>query len=101
MSVSPLALVVAAALAWLAIGALGLARPRNLGFVRTLFPAGGIVGIALAVVAFLALVRAPQAMVLPLGLPELPFHLRIDALSAFFLFLLGSAGAGISLFSSG
>ena len=30
---------------------------------------------------------------LPLGLPDLPFHLRLDALSAFFLLLLGAAGA--------
>jgi hypothetical protein len=30
--------------------------------------------------------------VLPLGLPDLPFHLRLDALSAFFLLLLGSLG---------
>jgi hypothetical protein len=29
--------------------------------------------------------------VLPLGLPDLPFHLRLDSLSAFFLLLLGAA----------
>jgi formate hydrogenlyase subunit 3/multisubunit Na+/H+ antiporter MnhD subunit len=40
-------------------------------------------------------------MVLPLGLPDLPFHLRLDALSAFFLVLLGGASAGISVFSAG
>jgi formate hydrogenlyase subunit 3/multisubunit Na+/H+ antiporter MnhD subunit len=40
-------------------------------------------------------------MVLPLGLPDLPFHLRLDALSAFFLVLLGGAAAGISVFSAG
>jgi formate hydrogenlyase subunit 3/multisubunit Na+/H+ antiporter MnhD subunit len=39
--------------------------------------------------------------VLPLGLPDLPFHLRLDALSASFLVLLGSASAAISLYSSG
>ena len=38
---------------------------------------------------------------LPLGLPDLPFHLRLDALSAFFLLLLGARGAAISLFSAG
>ena len=36
----------------------------------------------------------PQSTVLPLGLPDLPFHLRLDSLSAFFLLLLGAAGAG-------
>ena len=40
-------------------------------------------------------------MVLPLGLPELPFHLRLDALSSFFLLLLGLSGAGISTFAAG
>ncbi len=38
---------------------------------------------------------------LPLGLPDLPFHLRLDSLSAFFLLLLGATSAAISLFSSG
>jgi len=52
MSVAPLSLVIAAIVAWLAIGAAGLVRPRNLRFVsRALFPAGGLVGFALAAVA--------------------------------------------------
>ena len=46
-------------------------------------------GFALAAVALLAIGDAPQTLVLPLGLPDLPFHVRLDALSAFFLFLLG------------
>jgi formate hydrogenlyase subunit 3/multisubunit Na+/H+ antiporter MnhD subunit len=40
-------------------------------------------------------------MVLPLGLPDLPFHLRLDSLSAFFLLLLGAAATAITLFSAG
>ena len=39
--------------------------------------------------------------VLALGLPDLPFHMRLDALSAFFLVLLGGASAGISIYSAG
>ena len=31
---------------------------------------------------------------MPLGLPDLPFHLRLDSLSAFFLLLLGAAARG-------
>ena len=38
---------------------------------------------------------------LPLGLPDLPFHLRLDPLAGFFLLLLGAASAGVSLFSAG
>jgi len=98
---TPLAAIVAALVAWLAIGAAGLVRPRNLAVVRLLFPLGAGVAIALALAAFVALGEPVEAAVLPLGLPGLPFHLRIDALSAFFLVLLGSASAAISLFSSG
>jgi formate hydrogenlyase subunit 3/multisubunit Na+/H+ antiporter MnhD subunit len=100
--IDPLTLIVAAIAAWLAIGALGLVRPRNLTYVgRVLFSVGAAVGLALAAAALVAMPLPPQTMVLPLGLPDLPFHLRLDALSAFFLFLLGAAAAGISVFSAG
>ncbi len=97
-----LELVVVAVVAWLALGALGLLRPRRLVFVsRVLFPAGAAVGLALAVVAFLAIGAPAQSLVLPLGLPDLPFHLRLDALSAFFLLLLGATAAAVSVYSAG
>jgi formate hydrogenlyase subunit 3/multisubunit Na+/H+ antiporter MnhD subunit len=88
--------------AWLAIAVLGLVRPHALRFVsRVLLPAGAIVALALAATAFAALSSPPQTAVLPLGLPDLPFHLRLDALSAFFLLLLGAASFAVSLFSAG
>ncbi|MBU6484653.1 MAG: hydrogenase 4 subunit B [Betaproteobacteria bacterium] len=90
-----------AATAWLAIGAAGLIRPRSLRAVRTLFPLGAVVAVAIAVIACVALALPPESTVLSLGLPDLPFHLRVDPLSAFFLVLLGSASAAISLFSAG
>jgi formate hydrogenlyase subunit 3/multisubunit Na+/H+ antiporter MnhD subunit len=97
-----LPLVIAAIVAWLVIGTLGLARPRHLPFIsRVLFPAGSAVALALAIVALFAMSSPPQAMVLPLGLPDLPFHLRLDSLSAFFLLLLGAAATAITLFSAG
>jgi hydrogenase-4 component B len=100
--VIPIHLVVAAIVAWLAIGMLGIVRPQgNLQADRVLWVAGAMVGLVLAVVAAMALGQPPQSLVLPLGLPDLPFHLRLDALSALFLFLLGAAAAGISLFSAG
>ncbi len=100
--ISALPLIVAAIAAWLAIGALGLLRPRNLIYVgRVLFSAGALVGLFVAGVALFALTQVAQTVVLPLGLPDLPFHLRLDALSAFFLFLLGATAAGISIFSAG
>jgi hydrogenase-4 component B len=102
MSALTLDLVLAAITAWLGIGVIGLVRPRAIHFIsHTLFPAGAAIGIALALVAFLAVVEVPQSTVLPLGLPDLPFHVRVDALSAFFLLLLGAVAAAISLFSAG
>ena len=94
MSANALELVLAAIVAWLAIGVLGLVRPRAPGVVsRSLFSARRAVALALAVVAFFAIGPLPQSTVLPLGLPDLPFHLRLDSLSAFFLLLLGAASA--------
>src|SRR5438046_2556348 len=98
---SPLLPITIAIAAWLVIGVLGLIRPRDLRIVRVLFSIGVVVAVVLAMAAFNALSRPPEASVLPLGLPELPFHLRVDALSAIFLILLGSATAAISMFSSG
>ncbi|MBI3147106.1 MAG: hydrogenase 4 subunit B [Betaproteobacteria bacterium] len=96
-----LGLVVAAVSAWLAIGAVGASFPENLTLVRRLFPIGALVGLGLAIVGITAIHGPTQATVLPLGLPDLPFHLRLDALSAFFLVLLGAATAGISVFAAG
>jgi hydrogenase-4 component B len=102
MTPASLYLVIAAIAAWLAIGAAGLLRPRDLHFVsRVLFPAGAAIAVVLAVVAGYAVGNPPQSTVLPLGLPDLPFHLRVDSLSAFFLLLLGATSSAISLFSSG
>ena len=56
----PLYAALGAIVAWLAIGTLGLAAPRQLRFVsRVLFPLGAAVGLGLAIVAFLALGDAP------------------------------------------
>jgi hydrogenase-4 component B len=87
---------------WGLIGLAGLLRPTSLIFVgRTLFPLGALCGVALAVVALLSLGAPTERAVLIVGLPDLPMHLRRDALSSFFLFLLGAASAGISVFAAG
>src|SRR6185369_3133488 len=43
----------------------------------------------------------PEQVTLPLGLPDLPFHLRSDGLAGFFLLLLGSVSAGVTLYAAG
>jgi formate hydrogenlyase subunit 3/multisubunit Na+/H+ antiporter MnhD subunit len=99
---SPLDACAALLAAWVIIGLAGLIRPRSLRFAgRTLFPLGAAVGVALAAVAALGIDAAPERLVLPVGLPDLPMQLRRDALSSVFLFLLGAAAAGISVFGAG
>ncbi len=94
--------VIAIVLAWLAIGLAGLAAPRNLAWVgRTLFPLGSALALALAVVAILALFGTPETRILPLGLPDLPMHVRLDPLAAFFLALIGLTVSGVSIYAAG
>src|SRR5688572_30534130 len=101
MAIDPLDACLAAAAAWLALGFAGIAAPRSLRLAHALFPAGALVGLALAAVALHGLFEAPAARVLPLGLPDLPFHARLDSLSSFFLMLLGAVAAGVSVFAAG
>jgi hydrogenase-4 component B len=86
---------------WLIVGLLGLLRPQKVIFRQTLFVLGACGGLMLSAVSFFALDGEVESLVLPLGLPDLPFHLRLDALSAFFLLLLGAVSAGISIFAAG
>lgn len=97
----PLTLALLVVSVWLAIGLIGAACGENLRIVRALFPLGAAVGLALAAIGFVALAAPTSTLVLPLGLPDLPFHVRLDSLSAFFLLLLGAASAGISVFAAG
>ena len=94
--------MVVATIAWVAIGAVGVVVLHRLAFVaHVLFPLGGVVGLCLAGFALWGLLGTPEVAVLPIGLPGLPFHLRLDALAAFFLLVIGAASAGISAFAAG
>lgn len=87
---------------WVGIGVVALAAPRRTRFVaRGLFPVSAVLSLVLTALALHGLFAAPQAEVLRLGLPGLPFHLRIDSLSAFFLAVIGAASAGTSIFTAG
>ena len=99
---SPLTLCLPLLAAWGLVGLAGLARPLSIAFVgRTLFPLGALIGAALAVVAAAGLNHPAEQLVLPIGLPNLPAHMRFDGLSGVFLVLLGAASAGISIFAAG
>ena len=98
----PIDQIIIAVVCWLAIGIIGIAFPRNFTLIsRVLFPLGALCALALALCALASIGAAPQVAILPFGLPDLPFHLRLDALSSFFLFLLGATAAGISIYAAG
>src|SRR6185369_13298335 len=101
-SLQPLQAALLAIVAWLALGVAGLTVRHNVAVVgHGLFPVSAVVSLVIAAAGLAGLGSTPQTMVLPLGLPGLPFHLRIDALSSLFLLLIGSASAGISIYSAG
>jgi len=86
----------------MALGALSLLEGERARFIaRLIFPLSALVSLALAGVSLGALTAPADVLVLPLGLPDLPFHVRLDALSAFFLFLLGICSFGIAWYAAG
>jgi len=105
---------------WLAVAVVGVFALHRLRFVaHVLFPAGAALGLLLSAVAIAALLASPEAIVhseaivhpgatvlpqsivLPIGLPTLPFHLRLDALASFFLLVIGATSVGVSAFAAG
>jgi formate hydrogenlyase subunit 3/multisubunit Na+/H+ antiporter MnhD subunit len=98
----PIDVLLIAACTWLALGIVGLAAPRNLFFIsKVLFPLGALAGLLIGLVALASLGESAETAVLVIGLPGLPFHLRLDNLTAVFVLLLGFASAGISIFAAG
>ena len=96
-----IALVLAALLVLLAAGLAGAVRawaPDG----RAIVYGASLGACAVTAVAGLAAIgAAPQDLVLPLGLPWIGTHLRLDALSGFFLFVVNLGGAGASLYALG
>ncbi|MGC2458808.1 MAG: hydrogenase 4 subunit B [Gallionellaceae bacterium] len=100
LGILPIDVALGVVVAWLLLGIIGFLL-RQARHVRCyIFTASAVCSFLLAAAGLAGLVETSVA-VLPLGLPDLPFHLRMDALSSFFLLLLGSASIGISLFSVG
>lgn len=99
---SPLSASLTLLAVWGVIGLMGLLRPRSVGLAgRTLFPLGALCGILLALVGLAGLTAPVEQRTLLIGLPDLPMHVRLDALSSVFLVLLGVVAAGISVFAAG
>ena len=99
---SPLSACLVVLALWLGIGICGVIRPDNLRLIaRVLFPLSAVCGLALALIAAASIASPAESVTLVIGLPDLPIHARLDALSGAFLFLLGAATTGISMFAAG
>ncbi|NDU85756.1 MAG: hydrogenase 4 subunit B [Ferrovum sp.] len=97
----PLDVVLLVLLGWGTVAILSLALPARLA-LTLVFPAA-MAGSALLTGAGLwgLYGDAHATLILPIGLPGMPFHLRMDALASFFVTLLGAAGMGIHTYAWG
>jgi len=87
---------------WLLLATASLLVLRATRIVaRWIFPAGAALGLGLLVVALDAAFSPAEVAELVIGLPGLPMHLRVDALGAYFLVVIGVGVCGTSLFSAG
>ena len=98
-----LTIVLACAAALLALAAVAIATGTAVATARMIY--GGCMiaaGVSLAA-ALLHLLDAagPESLALPLGIPWLGAHLRLDALSAFFLIVVDLGALAASLFAIG
>jgi hydrogenase-4 component B len=82
----------------LGTGAVGVALGRATYFIALLATLGAT---ATAAMALLSPGLLGEGLVLPIGLPWLGAHFRVDALSAFFLIIINLGGAAASLYGLG
>jgi len=96
-----IALVCAAAL--LALAALAVVIGRSASSTRIVYGASMIVAAIslIAAAAHLLAAAAPLSLTLPIGVPWLGAHFRLDALSAFFLVVTDVGALSASLFALG
>lgn len=87
---------------WLLIGVAGVFALRRLRLVASvLFPVSSFFSLVLLGLSLSSVLSGTEVAVLPIGLPQLPFHLRLDSLSSFFLMVIGGVSAGVSAFAGG
>ncbi|MFZ3359979.1 MAG: hydrogenase 4 subunit B [Xanthobacteraceae bacterium] len=98
-----LTIVLGCAAALLVLAPLAVALGRSIAATRLVYGASMVVtAISLAAaLAHLLGAAAPEAVTLPVGVPWLGAHLRIDALSAFFLVVVDLGAMSASLFALG
>jgi formate hydrogenlyase subunit 3/multisubunit Na+/H+ antiporter MnhD subunit len=102
-ALTPLALAYAAI--WILLGVIvvaGVLRQYQALMIRVTFPLCIAASLMAASAGFRTLREGLVASdVLIIGLPDLPFHIRLDPLAGFFLMLIGLLSAILSLYSMG
>ncbi len=93
--------VLLAIAALLGLSVLGAAIARTPAGTTAIYGASAALGAVIGVVALLALGSGPSTLTLPLGLPWVGARFRLDALGAFFLFLVSLGGVGASVYALG
>jgi hydrogenase-4 component B len=100
--VTTIALIcVAALLAVTAVGVFVGGRPEGSHFVYGAALLIATIALVAALVALVTNVGASPSIVLPLGLPWVGVHFRVDAISAFFLVVVNLGAAAASLYGLG
>jgi hydrogenase-4 component B len=100
---SPVVLLLAAVAAYFAWSVLAVALVRHRSVSLAVYGASFVIALLAAAAALAALLSGgpPSAKVLPLALPWLGAHFRVDVLSAFFLVVINLGAAGASFFALG
>ena len=88
--------------AWVLVGLAALWRPHSTRWVASrVFPLGAALCAAMALLGLLAVFAPAQDLQFALGASGLVLHWHLDALSGFFLLLLGTSSFGSTVFGCG
>ncbi|MBI5971395.1 MAG: hydrogenase 4 subunit B [Deltaproteobacteria bacterium] len=100
---SPMALAVYSVVILLIMAISALVFKSRQGFlVNAVFAFSSLACVMALTAGFQAVSNgAVETLILPIGLPDLPFYLRIDALSGFFIAIIGLLGLFVSIYSLG
>ncbi|HEY1935376.1 MAG TPA: hydrogenase 4 subunit B [Acetobacteraceae bacterium] len=94
-------LVLACVLLLFALAITGAAAARTPSGGRLVYGGSLLISLVLLAAGAASIPAAPSAETLPIGLPWIGGHMRLDALSAFFLVVVGLGSAAASLFAIG
>ena len=103
LTIMPLSILLGLSVALLTLGLYAITALRRSGCSRQIYSISLVMCVILLGLALAHLLStpAPVTLTLPLGLPWLGVHFRLDALSAFFLIVVNLGGAVASLFALG